>query len=673
MKKMLLNYLIVTIMILVTFFSIAINSYAASFKYSDFDWEELLEQNKEYWLSGCDEGDDKCHDRILKHQKNFYERLYKILAHYQDVEHITIDDKIIIETSFFGITPDSFRDPKDGEDNPYNIGSDSPLSHIGSASYSEDAKTYFKNEEDSLKTLINNMVVYNEPCYGISDETPTVVNGVKTCSSGYTPSGNKCVALIDKLKVSYFDGLFRGINILGLFKSDNENKCKELAANYHGYELGSMSQKKEVDEESYWDFLINSNYFDKKQHLQSYYEIVLKKTNHTNMKELNDNEYKEYEELIKLARTSIVKNIQSVLEQYKPYSSDVSMKSGSSNSYWWPIGSTETTESNGKIMASGEPESISYGSGYGLRVDPVTGEANKKHNGLDIDGVENSTNIIAVKSGTVVSIIDDNGGNCVVGNKSCGGGFGNFVILQHTDGNYTVYAHMAQGSIVVKSGDTVDQGQVLGKVGNTGKSTGAHLHFEVRVGGNDNNSAQDPLKFIDPNNPRAVGMNGELIDWIKSLEGTVIRDGKYEVHDAEKKRKYRTFSYGIVVEFNSDVITKHGLDPSSLQYGSLIDISVGDAILNEVLEQHTNLVKKTLSSSGITLDEKQIHALVSLHFNSGNISGFVNAYNQYGASNALCNNYWINKASGGYSGLPNRRKAECELFVNGTYNMNPYG
>ena len=82
-------------MVLVTFFSIAINSYAASFKYSDFDWEELLEQNKEYWLSGCDDGDDKCHDRILKHQKNFYERLYKILAHYQDVENITIDDKII--------------------------------------------------------------------------------------------------------------------------------------------------------------------------------------------------------------------------------------------------------------------------------------------------------------------------------------------------------------------------------------------------------------------------------------------------------------------------------------------------------------------------------------------------------------------------------------------------
>ena len=147
MKKMLLNYLIVTIIFLVTFFSIAINSYAASFKYSDFDWKELLEQNKEYWLSGCEPGDDKCHDRILKYQKDFYERLYKILAHYQDVEHITIDDKIIIETAFYGITPESFRDPVDGEDNPYNIGSDSAVSHIGSDANSDSARDYLRMKQ----------------------------------------------------------------------------------------------------------------------------------------------------------------------------------------------------------------------------------------------------------------------------------------------------------------------------------------------------------------------------------------------------------------------------------------------------------------------------------------------------------------------------------------------
>ena len=65
MKKMLLNYLIVTVIILVTFFSIDIKVHSANFKYSDFNWEELLDKNKEYWVSGCDKDDEKCHDKIF--------------------------------------------------------------------------------------------------------------------------------------------------------------------------------------------------------------------------------------------------------------------------------------------------------------------------------------------------------------------------------------------------------------------------------------------------------------------------------------------------------------------------------------------------------------------------------------------------------------------------------
>jgi len=349
------------------------------------------------------------------------------------------------------------------------------------------------------------------------------------------------------------------------------------------------------------------------------------------------------------------------------------MNSGSLSSYWWPIGSSETTESDGKTMAAGEPESISIISKYGFRNDPVTGKTDAAHKGVDISGSDNLTNIIAAKSGTVVSVTDDSGGNCDVGDSSCGGGYGNFVIIQHTDGNYTLYAHMAKGTLTVKNGDTVSQGQVIGKLGSTGKSTGAHLHFEVRVGGNDSDSTQDPLLFIDATNPRKTSIGGELMDWIKVLEGTKMKDGKYVVHDVEGKGKYRTFSYGVVAEFNKDIMLKYGLDPNTLVYGSLIDLSLGDSILNDVLQKHVDSVKQTISSAGITLTQNQIDALVSLNYNSGNISGFTNAYKTYGSSEALCDNYWIGKDSGGYSGLPKRRKVECDLFVNGTYNMNPYG
>jgi murein DD-endopeptidase MepM/ murein hydrolase activator NlpD len=64
------------------------------------------------------------------------------------------------------------------------------------------------------------------------------------------------------------------------------------------------------------------------------------------------------------------------------------------------------------------------------------------------------------------------------------GGYGNLVVIQHPNGMITFYAHMLNGSFKVSQGDQVSQGQVIGSVGSTGRSTGPHLHFEVRNGVN---------------------------------------------------------------------------------------------------------------------------------------------------------------------------------------------
>ena len=69
-------------------------------------------------------------------------------------------------------------------------------------------------------------------------------------------------------------------------------------------------------------------------------------------------------------------------------------------------------------------------------------------------------------------------------------GYGNVVILEHEGGVETRYAHMSK--IGVKTGDTVKKGDIVGEVGSTGRSTGPHLHFEVRVNG----SPVDPQKYI---------------------------------------------------------------------------------------------------------------------------------------------------------------------------------
>jgi murein DD-endopeptidase MepM/ murein hydrolase activator NlpD len=107
-------------------------------------------------------------------------------------------------------------------------------------------------------------------------------------------------------------------------------------------------------------------------------------------------------------------------------------------------------------------------SGYGYRTDPVTG-ATAFHSGLDI-GASCGTPIKAAGTGTIVS----------AGFNS--GGYGNMTLINHGNGLSTLYGH--QSSIIVSAGQSVTQGQVIGYVGSTGKSTGCHLHFEVRVGGN---------------------------------------------------------------------------------------------------------------------------------------------------------------------------------------------
>jgi len=59
------------------------------------------------------------------------------------------------------------------------------------------------------------------------------------------------------------------------------------------------------------------------------------------------------------------------------------------------------------------------------------------------------------------------------------GGYGNYVVVDHGNGYKTLYAHMLNNSVVVKAGQKVTQGQKLGTMGSTGRSTGTHLHFEV--------------------------------------------------------------------------------------------------------------------------------------------------------------------------------------------------
>lgn len=94
------------------------------------------------------------------------------------------------------------------------------------------------------------------------------------------------------------------------------------------------------------------------------------------------------------------------------------------------------------------------------------------YRGIDI-GAPTGTPLYAAASGTVLIVKT----GCKVGRSSCGGGYGNMTIIQHPNGTKTLYGHMSK--VAISTGSRVSQGQIIGYVGNTGHSTGPHVHFEV--------------------------------------------------------------------------------------------------------------------------------------------------------------------------------------------------
>lgn len=89
------------------------------------------------------------------------------------------------------------------------------------------------------------------------------------------------------------------------------------------------------------------------------------------------------------------------------------------------------------------------------------------HNGIDL-GASRGAPIVAAAGGTVI----------IAKNSGWNGGYGNYVVVSHTNGTQTLYAHLT--NTIVSPGQTVNQGQTIGYMGSTGRSTGTHLHFEVR-------------------------------------------------------------------------------------------------------------------------------------------------------------------------------------------------
>lgn len=152
----------------------------------------------------------------------------------------------------------------------------------------------------------------------------------------------------------------------------------------------------------------------------------------------------------------------------------VASTSSNSSSSSSSAGSSEGFKGNGGSM--GLPVTgARISSPYGYRIHPITG-VKKLHTGTDF----------AVSQGTDVHAADS--GNVIV--AEWWNGYGNCVIIDHGNNIWTLYGHLSK--INVQKGDNVKRGEVIAESGNTGASTGPHLHFEVRVNG----TPVDPMPYL---------------------------------------------------------------------------------------------------------------------------------------------------------------------------------
>jgi murein DD-endopeptidase MepM/ murein hydrolase activator NlpD len=115
---------------------------------------------------------------------------------------------------------------------------------------------------------------------------------------------------------------------------------------------------------------------------------------------------------------------------------------------------------------------------FGQNANPFSGQY-YIHKGIDLSTYRQGDPIVATADGQVVTIDFE------------AEGFGNYIIIKHKHGYYTRYAHLLRAN--VKTGQRVQQGEVIGWIGNTGLSTGPHVHYEVHIG----SDVVDPYKYIN--------------------------------------------------------------------------------------------------------------------------------------------------------------------------------
>jgi len=324
--------------------------------------------------------------------------------------------------------------------------------------------------EDSLKTTAEELSAAEER---VASREKLLESRVRLM---YTDGG---VSYLDVLlsSTSFTDFLNRADSLKSIVDQDQDlleqHKLDKLTVIGKKQELeGQYAQAKQLYTELESQRSVLKEKEDEKQQLIAFYDKEIHESD-----EISE---EQNEKLVKLASE------RSALEQQKDKlkAEEAARKAAAAKAAAARRASAGSISSSSSAYAGGDgPLLLPVGnarisSPYGPRTHPVTGEVGKVHTGTDF-AVPQGTSIHAADSGTVLV-------------AEWWSGYGYCVIIDHGGGMWTLYGHIREGGLKVKAGESVKRGQVIAESGSTGRSTGPHLHFEVRIDG----KAVDPMPYL---------------------------------------------------------------------------------------------------------------------------------------------------------------------------------
>jgi len=343
----------------------------------------------------------------------------------------------------------------------------------------------------------------------------------------------------------------------------------------------------------------------------------------------------------------------------------------------------------------------------------------KFHYGIDIYANTADRGIYAVADGTV---IDKNTG-CTVGNMDCGGGWGNYVRIKHTNGYVTVYAHMSR--VLVSDGEAITTGTKIGIEGSTGASTGDHLHFEVYNEKGEYVSSNPFFDYsdegyehcVDPTgayssvcdnsmeerymgdkafeqicknkryNSNSCGSNGNIYEYLKGWEGAkYCENGQYKVYDAAGNgditvgpglTEASVFQSSYIAEYIRQKGYEKYFVPDGNVYrlkgvGSCYPVKIIDDIFAYSVDaNYSHAVTVAEEELGYTLQQHEHDALTDWGYlygpNVSKFKKFIEAYKSGGYKK-----FWevFKKNISNSEPYKKRAKGDFALFVTGDYSDN---